>query len=203
MSAIRGAMNCLGAELLAAGIIFLAAQLAGCQEAVPGATSPDPAQVSASPANLAEVRSSQSAVALAPAATSVYDFASANFPSARARHRKPILGKLELSLLMGNAVVRGLDTYSTRRALTAPCQCNHELILPHFLADSTPRLALFSAGAVGLEFFLARRLAPRHPRLARLALLIDIAATSVSVGRNLAARTGLEGGREFLPTNRR
>jgi hypothetical protein len=121
---------------------------------------------------------------LAGCQETVYDFASSNFPSAAIRPHKPILSKTELALLAGAAVARGLDVYSTRRALS--CECNREMELPGFVADHAWTMSLYSASEVGLQYWMARKLSVKHPRLAKAVTLFDLATTSASVGHNLS-----------------
>jgi hypothetical protein len=83
---------------------------------------------------------------------------------------------------MGDSAARGLDVYSTHRALS--CTCNHEVELPGFIAKHTPVMAAYSASEVVLQFWVYRKLSPRHPKLAHAVTMFDLTATSASVARN-------------------
>jgi hypothetical protein len=126
---------------------------------------------------------------LAGCQETVYDFAAREIPAAYPH--KPILSKTELALLAGDAVARGLDVYSTRRALS--CECNHETELPGFVADHAWTMSVFSAGEVGLQYWMARKLSVRHTRLAKAVTLFDLATTSASVGHNLSLHIAPQG----------
>ncbi len=93
------------------------------------------------------------------------------------------LDRVDWALVGVDAGVRGLDVYSTHRMLE---RGNHEDFLPPAIADHVPAMAAFSGGCVAAEFLTARWLSKRHPRLARLAPLADIAIDAPFAFHNLA-----------------
>jgi hypothetical protein len=90
--------------------------------------------------------------------------------------------KLEWTLLASDAAARGLDVYSTRWALNAG---NKEAILPSWIVNHTSVMALYSGGIVAAQYFVARKLFPRHRKIAHLITAIDVSVTSPFAVHNL------------------
>ena len=87
------------------------------------------------------------------------------------------LERIDWALLAADASARTLDTISTRQMLG--CRCNHELVLPGFIANHTAALAAFETGMVAVNYEAVRYLRGRHhPRVARALLIGD----ALSVG---------------------
>lgn len=97
---------------------------------------------------------------------------------------RPKIDRTEWALLASDAAARGLDVYSTHRALAAG---NREVVLPGWIADHVPVMALYSGGIVAGQYYTARRLR-RHPRLAHLIAGADVSITLPSAVRNLYMR---------------
>ena len=96
---------------------------------------------------------------------------------------KPHLDRLEWSLLATDAAVRGLDVYSTHWAMQAG---NKERVLPGFIANHPPMMALYSAGMVAAQYWIARKLVAHHHRkLAYVVTSADVAITAPSAIHNL------------------
>ena len=83
-----------------------------------------------------------------------------------------VTDRTEWSLLAVDAGVRVLDVYSTHQMIT---RGNHEVFLPDAIAHHTPVMAAYSAGAIALNWWVARRLERSHrARLAHFVTLLDI-----------------------------
>jgi hypothetical protein len=96
---------------------------------------------------------------------------------------QPKPDRVEWSLLAADASSRALDVYSTHQMLA---NGYHELLLPKAIADHTPAMAAYSAGAVALDWWTARRLERHgHRKLARLVTVIDIAQDAPWAVHNL------------------
>lgn len=96
---------------------------------------------------------------------------------------KPHLDRLEWSLLAADAAARGLDIYSTHWAEQAG---NKERVLPGFIANHTPMMALYSGGMVYAQYWIARKLVAHHHRkLAYVVTSADVAITAPSAIHNL------------------
>ena len=94
--------------------------------------------------------------------------------------------KITWSLIAADASVRALDVYSTHQMIQ---RGYHELILPKAIADSTPRMAVYSGLCVLVNGFVASRLARhKHRRMADLYLAGDAAEDGVFAVRNLTLR---------------
>lgn len=86
---------------------------------------------------------------------------------------KPHFDRTDWALLAADAGSRALDTYSTRWALE---NGNHEKFLPDFISHNTARLAIAEGVMVGVDYLVARQLVRhRHPKLAKVALMVDFA----------------------------
>ena len=92
--------------------------------------------------------------------------------------------RIDWTLLIADATARGLDTWSTHRILE--CHCNQEQVIPGFIANHTPTMALFSTGMVAVDWWTLRRVERKHPRLARVLSAVDIAGTATVAGHNLS-----------------
>jgi hypothetical protein len=92
------------------------------------------------------------------------------------------LDRLEWTLLAGDAAARGLDAYSTTRAVSRGA---HEVFLPSPIADHAPAMAGYSAAEVGAQYWIARRLSSRHRRLAHWIAAADISVTTPFAIHNL------------------
>jgi len=98
--------------------------------------------------------------------------------------------RLDWALLASDAAVRTLDIVSTRRALTAPCRCNHEMFLPGLLANHTPALAAFEDGMLILNYEIANRMRRRgHLRRATAVIAVDVAVVAPWAIHNLFLRS--------------
>lgn len=97
--------------------------------------------------------------------------------------KPPGFQRVDWALLAAHASVRALDVYSTHYALT---HGEHEAILPNVIASNPPRMALYSASAVGFDWFVSRELIRHHHRkLARAFTIIDTAQVFGSTIGNL------------------
>ena len=92
--------------------------------------------------------------------------------------------RLDWALLLSDTTVRGLDTWSTRRALTS-CTCNKEAELPGWIANHTATDAAYSAGAVLTVWTVSRRIERKHPKLAHALTLLDIGGVGIAVAHNV------------------
>jgi len=90
---------------------------------------------------------------------------------------RPHVDRAETALLAADAASRALDVYSTHLDWLhqQACDCNHETMLPAAIAHHVPAMAAYSGATVALDWWVARRLAAHHPRLAHLYTSIDIA----------------------------
>jgi hypothetical protein len=96
---------------------------------------------------------------------------------------KPHLDRTEWALLATDAAVRGLDVYSTHRALSTG---NKEGVLPRAIANHPPAMALYSGGIVLAQYWIARKLVAHHHRkLAYVVTSADVAITAPSAIHNL------------------
>ena len=103
---------------------------------------------------------------------------------------------MEWSLLAADASVRALDVYSTRRALS--CGCNHEAILPAFIAGHTVAMAAYSGGSVIFDWYVARTLERHgHRRLAHIFTSVDLSQDAVFALRNLTLPEPIPGLHRF------
>jgi hypothetical protein len=99
---------------------------------------------------------------------------------------KPRTDRLEWSLLAADAGIRSFDVYSTHRMLQ---NGGHELLLPRAISNHVPAMAAYSAGAVALNWWVARRLERHgHRQLARIATMIDIGQDAPWAIHNLFVR---------------
>jgi len=95
----------------------------------------------------------------------------------------PRIDKTEWALLAVDAGVRGLDSYSTRRALQ---QGNVEATLPGFIANRTGPMVAYSEGMVVIDWLVARELIRRrHRKLAYLFTLGEICQVAPGAIKNL------------------
>lgn len=96
---------------------------------------------------------------------------------------KPHLDRLEWSLLATDAAARGLDVYSTHYATSRGAQ---ETVLPGWIANHAPIMALYSGGEVAAQYWIARKLVAHHHRkLAYVVTMEDVAITAPSAIHNL------------------
>lgn len=96
---------------------------------------------------------------------------------------QPRLDRTEWILLGADAATRGLDTYSTWWAESAG---NKEGVLPGWIANHPPVMAIYSASIVGAQYYAARKLTEHHHRgLAHLAAALDISVTLPFAVHNL------------------
>ncbi len=95
----------------------------------------------------------------------------------------PHLDRTEWALLGADAAVRGLDTYSTWWAESAG---NKEGVLPGWIANHPPVMALYSVSIVGAQYYAARKLfAHHHARIAHLVTAVDVSVTAPFAIHNL------------------
>ena len=92
------------------------------------------------------------------------------------------LRRADWALLSADAGMRGLDAYSTRLMLA---RGDRELVLPGAVAGSTAAMVAYSAGCVAVDYLAMRLLVRRHPRLARLAPIVDIGVVAPGAIHNL------------------
>jgi hypothetical protein len=105
----------------------------------------------------------------------------ASTPSADVQ--KPKLDKVDFTLLAADVTIRGLDAYSTRHDLN---QGDRERFLPSFVVSQAAPLITFEASMVGVDYVIASELTKHHhSKLAKLALSIDLSATTPYVINNL------------------
>lgn len=97
---------------------------------------------------------------------------------------RPKIDRTEWALLASDAAARGLDLYSTHRALAGG---NREVALPGWIADHGPVMALYSGGIVAGQYYAARKLR-HHPKLAHFITGADVSITLPSAVRNLYMR---------------
>jgi hypothetical protein len=102
--------------------------------------------------------------------------------AALGQETKPHIDKTEWALLAADASARSLDVYSTHWALKAG---NKEGTLPGWIADHPPVMALYSGGMVAGQYFVARKLSPRHRKLAHFITAMDITVTAPFAVHNL------------------
>ena len=95
---------------------------------------------------------------------------------------KPHLDKTEWALLAADAAVRGLDVYSTHWALQAG---NKEGTLPGWIVNHPPVMALYGGSIVAAQYVAARKLSPRHRKLAHLITALDVSVTAPFAVHNL------------------
>ena len=89
-------------------------------------------------------------------------------------HPKPVMDKTEWALLAADASSRALDVYSTHKALSESSR-NHEDLLPGFISNHSAPMAVYSAGTVALDWYVARKLElHHHSKLAHIVTMIDI-----------------------------
>jgi hypothetical protein len=91
------------------------------------------------------------------------------------------LDRTEWALLATDAAVRGLDVYSTHWAMKA----GNKDVLPSWIANHPPVMALYSGGIVAGQYYMARKLFPRHRKLAHLITAVDISITAPFAVHNL------------------
>ena len=94
----------------------------------------------------------------------------------------PRFDKTEWALLASDAAARGLDVYSTHWALKAG---NKEGTLPGWIVNHPPVMALYSGGIVAGQYYVARKLFPRHRNLAHLITVMDVSVTAPYAVHNL------------------
>jgi hypothetical protein len=90
--------------------------------------------------------------------------------------------RTEWALLSADAAARGLDVYSTHRALNGG---NREATLPGWIVNHPPVMAAYSGGIVLGQYYAARKLFPHHRKLAHLITAADVAITAPFAVRNL------------------
>ncbi len=95
---------------------------------------------------------------------------------------RPHIDRAEWALLATDAATRTLDCYSTHRMLA---QGNHEDFLPAAIANHAPAMAAYSAGAVALNWYAARKMAHHHRKLAHVLTIIDIGQVAPLAVHNL------------------
>ena len=95
---------------------------------------------------------------------------------------KPHLGRVEWSLLASDASIRSLDMYSTKRMLD---QGNRERLLPMFVAGHPAVMGLAEGADVAGQWWVARRLSTRRPRLVHAITAIDLVTDAPCAVRNL------------------
>lgn len=99
---------------------------------------------------------------------------------------KPRMDKTELTLLTIDASSRALDVYSTHQMLE---NGGYEIFLPDAISHHTPLMALYSAGSVALDWFIAHKLKKHgHRRLAHALTMIDIGQDAPWAIHNLFIR---------------
>ena len=85
---------------------------------------------------------------------------------------KPQPDRMEWSLLAIDASSRALDVYMTRYSLT---HGGREIFLPPFIVNHASTMAAYSAGAIALDWLVARRLERHgHRKLAHTLTMLDI-----------------------------
>ena len=95
-----------------------------------------------------------------------------------------------LSLFSADALLRGIDGYTTVKNLGNPCKCIHETnpMAPH--SASVGQQVAFQAGALAATYGTAWLLNRyHHPKLARIVLMIDVANEARSVVGNYRVDT--------------
>jgi hypothetical protein len=96
---------------------------------------------------------------------------------------------VEWSLIATDVTLRGLDAYSTRKVLTAPCHCNHEDVLPDFISHSTGMMIGYSATVVGFDYLLSTELKKHgHNKLSKFVYVVDISVEAPTL-HNFSLRT--------------
>lgn len=90
--------------------------------------------------------------------------------------------RLELSLLLADAGSRSLDVYSTHRALD---RGGRERMMPALIAQHPGAMGALEAGDLAGQWWVARKLSARHPKLAHLAAAIDFTADFPEAIHNL------------------
>lgn len=101
---------------------------------------------------------------------------------------KPHLDRTEWALLATDAAVRGLDAYSTHYAISRGAT---EVVLPGWIANHAPVMALYSGGVVCAQYWVARKLiAHHHRKLAYVVAAADVAITAPSAIHNLLPPSG-------------
>jgi len=119
----------------------------------------------------------------APSSSSAASLPSFAYRPTITREYKPRIDATTWVFLGTSAAIRGLDAYSTYRALQNGR--NREACLPDVIAYHLPALIAFEAitwsGELGAVRFLGKR---RHSRLARLVPLIDTIVVTPYVARN-------------------
>ncbi len=92
------------------------------------------------------------------------------------------IDRTEWALLSADAAARGLDVYSTHWALSGG---NREVTLPGWIVNHPPVMAAYSGGIVLGQYYAARKLFPRHRKLAHLITAADVSITTPFAVRNL------------------
>lgn len=103
-------------------------------------------------------------------------------PVASAQTNTPRIDRAEWALLAADASARGFDVYSTHRALSGG---NQEATLPGWIVNHPPVMAAYSGGIVLGQYYVARKLTPRHRKLAYLITAVDVSFTAPFAVRNL------------------
>jgi hypothetical protein len=103
-------------------------------------------------------------------------------PMVFAQTDRPRFDRTEWVLLSADAAARGLDVYSTHRALNGG---NREATLPGWIVNHPPVMAAYSGGIVLGQYYAARKLFPRHRKLAHLITAADVSITAPFAVRNL------------------
>ncbi|HVJ07424.1 MAG TPA: hypothetical protein VM554_03515 [Acidisarcina sp.] len=101
---------------------------------------------------------------------------------ASAQTNTPRFDQTEWALLTADVAARGLDVYSTHRALSGG---NREVTLPGWVVNHPPVMAVYSGGIVVGQYYAARKLFPRHRKLAHLITAADVSITAPFAVRNL------------------
>lgn len=99
-----------------------------------------------------------------------------------AQTNAPRIDRTEWTLLTADAAARGLDVYSTHRALMGG---NREVTLPAWIANHPPVMAAYGAGIVATQYYVARKLFPHHRKLAHFITVADVSITAPFAVRNL------------------
>jgi hypothetical protein len=94
---------------------------------------------------------------------------------------QPKLDRLEWRLLTANSAIKSLDIYSTHRALF---RGGKEEILPDAIAAHSSIFSLYDSGVIATEWLVARKVTPRHPRLAHWLTIADMAGGAACVVNN-------------------
>lgn len=104
-------------------------------------------------------------------------------PVVSAQTNTPRFDRTEWVLLSADAAARGLDVYSTRRALNGG---NREQVLPGWIANHTPVMTAYSGSIVLTQYWAARKLfAHGHRRWAHVITAMDVSVTAPSAVHNM------------------